>query len=184
MNWERRTLGSGITCLWVDTPLDRPNPLHWDILEQSTALIPEAHRTAVSTIELRGHRQVPLSGGGSIHTTSTIRLSYASLRETYNDQYNVTLLHEFGHHVDWRYEVTSFVRRQGANGRTLIATGHTGATQGDGERIADCYMIYLIQVIAAKAYTHPADPAAYRGDAAQMRFDLLLQSPAFAGVVD
>ncbi len=71
---------------------------------------------------------------------------------------------------------------QGANGRTLLSTGHTGHTQGAGERIADCYMIYLLQVIAGHRYNHPADPAAYQGSAARMRFNLLLQSRAFEGI--
>lgn len=179
MGWERRTLDSGLVCLWLDTPSDRPNPQHWAILEQSTALIPPAHRSSVWNIELRGHRQFPLRGGGSDHSTSTIRLSYASLRESYNSEYNVTFLHEFGHHVDWRYGIADYVSGQGADGHTLLSTGHRGATQGPGERIADCYMIYLLQEIAGHDYRHPADPAAYRGEAAQMRFNLLLQSPAF-----
>lgn len=181
MSWERRTLGSGMTMLWLDTPEDRPNPQHWAILEASTALIPAAHRSVVMNIELRGHRQFPLRGGGSNHTTSTIRLSYACLREAYNNEHNVTLLHEFGHHVDWHYGIADYVSRQGADGRALLETGHRGATQGPGERIADCYMIYLLQEIAGRPYRHPADPAAYQGEAAQMRFNLLLQSPAFRG---
>ncbi|MCM3876476.1 MAG: hypothetical protein NEA02_08660 [Thermoanaerobaculia bacterium] len=94
----------------------------------------------------------------------------------------MTLLHEFGHHVDWRYDVVAYARSQGANGRALLSTGHAGATQGAGERIADCYMIYLLQVLAGQRYSHPADTAAYQGGAARMRFNLLLQSRAFEGM--
>jgi hypothetical protein len=182
MSWQQKLLNSGIACLWQDGPSDRPDPQHWVVLERTTALIPMAHRSAVRQVELRGHGQAPLRGGGSDRPTGTIRLSHASLRATYNREYNVTLLHEWGHHVDWRYHVVSFVHGKGANGRALLNTGHDGVTHGFGERIADCYMIYLLQVIAGHRYTHPADPAAYQGAAARMRFDLLLQSPAFAGM--
>jgi hypothetical protein len=111
-----------------------------------------------------------------------IRLSHASLRANHNQHYNVTLLHEAGHHVDWHYRIAAYVGTRGAQGRALLDTGHRGATQGDGERVADCYMIYLLQVIARHAYTHPADPAAYRNESARSRFNLLLESPAFAGL--
>lgn len=182
MTWQRRVLNSGIECLWLDAPADRPLPEHWTVLERSTALIPAAHRSLVRHVELRGHGQSPARGGGSDRTTGTIRLSHASLRESYNRSYNVTLLHEFGHHVDWRYDVVAYARSQGANGRALLSTGHAGATQGAGERIADCYMIYLLQVLAGQRYSHPADTAAYQGGAARMRFNLLLQSRAFEGM--
>ena len=181
MSWERRSLSSGIACLWLDTPSDRPDPHHWTVLERTTAIIPVTHRSVVRHIELRGHSQSPTHGGGSNRPAGLIRLSYASLRKPYNREYNVTLLHEFGHHVDWRYDVVRYVRGQGANGRALLNTGHSGDTPGPGERIADCYMIYLLQVIAGCRYNHRADPAAYRSAAARMRFDLLLQSRAFAG---
>ncbi|HUK61887.1 MAG TPA: hypothetical protein VLV15_01100 [Dongiaceae bacterium] len=182
MSWQKKALNSGVLCLWLEAPADRPDPQHWVILERSTALIPAAHRHVVRTVELRGHAQVPLRGGGSDQTTGTIRLSHACLRASYNREYNVTLLHEWGHHVDWRYGVAAFARGQGANGQTLLATRHDGVRQGPGERIADCYMIYLLQVVARRHYVHPAEPAAYQGAAARMRFDLLLRSPAFAGV--
>jgi len=179
---QRRLLSSGIECTWLDGPADCPRPEHWLVLDRSLALVPMAHRSVVRRIELRGHSQAPARGGGSDRTTGTIRLSYVSLRAPYNREYNVTLLHEFGHHIDWRYEVVSHVRGQGADGRALLLTGHTGATQGPGERIADCYMIYLLQVVAGRPYVHPADPAAYRGVAARTRFDLLLRSRAFDGI--
>lgn len=182
MTLQRKRLGSGIEFTWLDDPGDRPSPEHWVVLERSLALVPPAHYSAVRRIELRGHAQAPARGGGSDRVTSTIRLSYVSLRAPYNQQYNVTLLHEFGHHVDWRYDVAGYVRGQGADGRALLLTGHTGATQGPGERIADCYMIYLLQVVAGRPYVHRADPAAYRGVAARTRFDLLLRSRAFEGV--
>jgi hypothetical protein len=182
MSWQQRVLSSGIACLWLDDPADRPDPQHWLILERTTALIPMAHRSVVRQVELRGHVQAPLRGGGSDRTAGMIRLSHVSLRESYNREYNVTLLHEFGHHVDWRYHVANFVLGKGENGRALLNTGHTGIRQGQGERIADCYMIYLLQVIAGRRYVHPADPAAYQGAAARMRFELLLQSQAFAGM--
>lgn len=117
-----------------------------------------------------------------LESGGTINLSYASLRESYNRLYNVTLLHEFGHHVNWRYHIEGYAHGQGANGRALLNTGHIGARQGPGERIADCYMIYLLQVIAGQRYNHPADPSAYQGAAAHMRFNLLLQSRAFEGM--
>ena len=182
MTWQRRLLSSGVEFLWLDTPADCPRPEHWTVLERSTALIPAAHRSVVQHVELRGHDQSPARGGGSDRATSTIRLSYTSLREPYNREYNVTLLHEFGHHVDWRYKVAGYVRGQRANGQALLNTGHTGITQGPGERIADCYMIYLLQVIAGHRYNHRADPAAYQGVAARVRFNLLLQSRAFEGM--
>ncbi len=182
MSWQQRPLSSGIDCLWLDTSSDRPDPQHWMVLERTTALIPIAHRSVVRCVELRGRDQAPARGGGSDRNTGTIRLSHASLRETYNREYNVTLLHEFGHHVDWRYDVAGHVSGQGANGRAFLSTGHAGTTQGPGERVADCYMIYLLQVIAHYSYTHRADPTAYQGTAARMRFDLLLGSRAFAGL--
>lgn len=142
MSQQRRVLSSGIECLWLDTPADSPRPEHWAVLERSTALIPVAHRSVVRRIELRGQHQSPAHGGGSDQPTRTIRLSYAGLRAAYNRQYNVTLLHEFGHHIDWHYRVVPYVRRQGANGRALL--------HGPGERIADCYAIYLLQVIRGR----------------------------------
>jgi hypothetical protein len=161
---------------------DAPAAPHWTILERTTLLMPEAHRSVIDHVELRGHDQAPKSGGGSISAARVIRLSYASLRQAYNRNYNITLLHEGGHHVNWHYGIEAFVRSKGADGAALLNTGHSGATQGAGERIADCYMIYLIQIIARVPYQHPADPAAYRGVEATRRFKLLLQSPAFAGL--
>jgi hypothetical protein len=161
---------------------DAPAAPHWTILERTTLLMPEAHRSVIDHIELRGHDQAPKSGGGSISAARVIRLSYASLRQAYNRNYNITLLHEGGHHVNWHYGIEAFVRSKGADGAALLNTGHSGATQGAGERIADCYMIYLMQVIARVPYQHPADPTAYRGVEATRRFKLLLQSPAFAGL--
>lgn len=182
MTWQHRRLRSGIDCLWLDTPADRPLPAHWLTLERTADLIPVAHRSVVRHIELRGHRQSPENGGGSDQAAHIIRLSYNSLRASYNREYVVTLLHEFGHHVDWNYGVSAFARRQGSQGRVLLNTRHVGATHGDGEQIADCYMIYLLQVLAGHRYHHPADPAAYRGAAARQRFDILLASPAFNGL--
>ncbi len=179
MPLQERTLETGILCTYHDEPADAPLEEHWTVLEQTTALIPAEHRPLVARVELRGHGEFPARGGGSDREARVIRLSHASLRESYNRRQNVTLLHEWGHHVDWHYDVTGWVAGQGENGRTLLQTGHTGATQGPEERIADCYMVYLIQVVADRPYEHRADPEAYRGSAARMRFGLLLGSPAF-----
>jgi hypothetical protein len=182
MSWGARRLQSGIECRYLDAAADAPEAAHWAVLERSTALIPVAHRSLVRHVELRGRNQAPSSGGGSDRAAGVIRLSHASLRAPYNRNYNVTLLHEFGHHVDWRYDLVRYVQGRSAEGRALLSTRHNGATQGPGERIADCYMIYLLQVVAGQNYTHPADPEAYRGTAARARFTLLVQSPAFAGL--
>ena len=179
MPLQERTLESGILCTYHDEPADAPSADHWTVLEQTTALIPAEHRPLVARVELRAHGESPASGGGSDREARRIRLSHASLRATYNQRQNATLLHEWGHHVDWHYNVAGWVAGQGENGRTFLQTGHDGATQGPEERVADCYMIYLIQVVAGRNYVHMADREAYRGNAARMRFDLLLRSPAF-----
>lgn len=145
-------------------------------------LIPEAHRSLVDYVELRKQGQVPKQGGGSVRGAGIIRLSYACLRKNYNANYCSTLLHETGHHVDYNYRVEAFARSSGADGAALLNTRHEGATPGGSERIADCYMIYMLQMVANVHYSHPADPAAYRGTEATRRFRVLVQSKAFEGI--
>lgn len=175
-----KRLVSGMDFFYPDAARDAPSAAQWAVLDRTTALIPEAHRNVISHVEVRGSTQAPRTGGGSIVDAHIIRLSHACLAASYNRTHNVTLLHEAGHHVDWHYGVVAFARTQGADGSALLATGHDGATQGAGERIADCYMVYLLQTIAGVPYQHPADRAAYRGAEAQRRFRVLLASPAGA----
>ncbi|WP_437916856.1 hypothetical protein WME73_20710 [Sorangium sp. So ce302] len=171
---------------WTTThERDWPEESHLRILENTFWLIPSQHRSIIDHVEFRGRGQQPRSGGGN--NGHVIRLSHESVRARLNNtpgrEFNITFLHEFGHLVDMHYQVTRYVmRRRDAAGRALLRTGHTGVTQMAGERIADCYMIYLLQELAGVPYQHPADPSAYRGEQARDRFDVLLQSPAFAGI--
>lgn len=57
----------------------------------------------------------------------------------------------------------------------MLSTSHTGDTNGAGERIADCYMHYIVNVLAGMRSTNRA----YQDSEGERRFRVLLSSPAF-----
>lgn len=165
-------------------PLDPPTDSQWKIIERTLALVPTQHLQLLSN---PGYVQVsksgcsPRKGGGNGGKSRWIRLSSASLNERYNRAYNVTLLHELGHIVDFHYSAMTTLQKQDPEGyRLLVNTPHRGKTSFSGEHFADCYMIYLLQEVANYSYIHPAAPNAYKGVEAQRRFRVLLNSPAFS----
>ncbi|GEM_PF-1329085 len=175
----------GIPLEVPDSPREQPTTLQLETLDRTVRLIPSSHRAHLSLIQVRRPNQVPATGGGHNHQQRLIRLSHASLSRRFNRNFNQTLLHEMGHLIERAYGIARWMRRQSDNpdARELLETAHDGHTGGPAERIADCYMIYLIRFFGGAANL-PADPAAYRGDAAERRFRALLQSPAFANSAD
>jgi len=134
---------------------------------------------ALGHVRASGRSCTPASGGGS-DPAPWIRLSAVSFADSINQRLNLTLLHEFGHVVDYLYHAMDGLRRRDPSlYRLLATTRHTGRTQGPSEAFADCYMIFVVTQLARSPYHHPADPAAYQGDQATRHFEALLNSPAF-----
>ncbi len=163
-----------------------PSTEQFRLILRTLELVPLPHLRLFSVP--RAHIQVsrrgcaPMRGGGSGGEARWIRLSAASLGAQHNRNVNVTLLHEMGHIVDTAYRGMRWLEQNDRAGYRLLAdTGHDGATDFDGERFADCYMIFLVTQVAGRSYNHPADPRAYRGAQATRRFELLLNTPAFEG---
>lgn len=161
----------------------RPNDAQIQTLVQTLSYVPYEHLSRFSAasghIRASGSQCTPLRGGGS-DPAPWIRLSAVSFNDAINSAINITLLHEFGHVVDYLYGAMNGLRtRDQALYRLLAGTAHTGRTQGPSEAFADCYMIFVVTQIAGRGYTHPADPGAYQGRAATERFTALMNSPAF-----
>lgn len=165
-------------------PSAPPSDTQWSVIENTLALVPSRHLQLLSDpgyVQVSKSNCLPGKGGGNGGGDRWIRLSSDSLSKRYNRTYNVTLLHELGHLVDVHYSAMRTLKTQDREGyRLLINTPHDGETSGDGEHFADCYMIYLLQVVAGHRYVHPIAPEAYRGEEAQRRFRVLLSSPAFS----
>jgi hypothetical protein len=168
--------------------LTHPTVVHgsetWIAIVRSVSLIPSAHLALFGDygyIQLCKPGCPPSGGGGHNPDTPYIKLSHRCLANGYNRQYNITLLHEMGHIVDRQFRAVEWLQRNAREEfRFLAETGHEGATGGAGERFADCYMLYLTNVVAGHRVRHPADPAAYQGEQAQRRYRILLSTPAFA----
>lgn len=155
------------------------------IILRTLELVPEPHLRLLSP---PGHVQVsrrgcaPRRGGGNGGVSRWVRISAAAVGGNHNRHLNVTLLHELGHLVDTAYGGMRWIQDHDPAGYRLLAgTGHEGTTSFDGERFADCYMIFVVTQIAGRSYNHPADPRAYRGAEATRRFGIMLNSPAFEG---
>jgi hypothetical protein len=157
----------------------RPSPARIQVIEATLRLIPAGHLRVIAAghIRLSHPNDTPRSGGGS-DPAPWIRLSAVSLAAA--RVHSPTLLHEMGHVIDYHYGAMRTLR--GTHPRlynVLNSTAHTGRTQFDGERFADCYMIYFLTQVAGVGHVHRADPRAYQGNARDMRFSAMLSTPAF-----
>jgi hypothetical protein len=170
----------GVRLYLPDNPEHHPNALQMSALRASINLVPIFHAACIERVEVRGPNQYPRRGGGNDADAGIIRLSHACLSEAYNEPFNITMLHELGHIVDRAYGVTAYVQRLGTeSARALLATEHAhreGGTDGPGERIADCYMYYLLNELAEERAGGPP----YQGNEGKRRFKVLLASPAFS----
>jgi hypothetical protein len=166
---------NGFQLTMPDDEDEQPTPGHLAILNSTIELIPFRHLACLRLIEVRPRRGHPRRGGRDI-STRTIRLNRNIFSSRENDPINQTFLHEFGHLVDSAYGVTNYVQRlHTEDSDALLHTSHTGDTGGAGERIADCYMHYIVNVVAGT----PSTNRAYRGREGERRFRVLLESPAF-----
>lgn len=157
----------------------RPSPARVQVIETTLRLIPAGHLRVIAAghIRLSHPNDLPHSGGGS-DPAPWIRLSAVSLAAA--RVHSPTLLHEMGHVIDYHYGAMRALRGTHPHLYDVLnSTAHRGRTQFDGERFADCYMIYFLTQVAGVPHTHPADPRAYRGDARDTRFSAMLSTPAF-----
>jgi hypothetical protein len=158
---------------------DLPLPSQLRTLERTTALVPEFHLVCVNRVEIRRPGQHPLTGGGNDHDNRIIRLSHVSFERDWNQDFHITFLHELGHLVDHFFQVTAYVQGlRTDDSRAYIATPHShrdGGTNGPGERTADCYMNYIISTYGGVTLRSEH----FAGRAGELRFNLLLSSPAF-----
>jgi hypothetical protein len=163
----------------------RPTPRHIEVLIETLRAVPPMHMKLLHNggyIRASSRNCPPAAGGGNDPDAPWIRLSAASFDQSYNRNANATLLHEFGHIVEFRYDaMDNLFADYPALYRTLLDTAHQGATQGPAEQFSDCYMIYIITQIMDRAYIHRAQPDAYEGEGAHRRFEALLNTHAFAG---
>ena len=187
MTWIESTLRSqSDPVAYWSWDQDPPNEQQLDYLQRSLLLVPPEHAEIITRIEARGPGQSPQSGGGNDRVRRIIRLSHASFSAPHNTntgrRLNVTVLHELGHIIDFHYGVLRFMHRQRREEpyRSVLSTPYGPGNHGDGEIIADCYMIFLIQIVGRASYRYPPAPSAYQGQAAVRRFQALLESPAFA----
>jgi len=127
-----------------------------------------------------GPRPFLYSGSGRLGSGALDPLERRLLRDSINQRLNLTLLHEFGHVVDYLYHAMDGLRRRDPSLYRLL--GHdapyrrTGAQRGLRRLL---HMIFVVTQLARSPYHHPADPAAYQGDQATRHFEALLNSPAF-----
>jgi len=166
---------NGFQLTMPDDEDEQPTAGHIAILSSTIELIPFRHLACLRLIEARPRRGHPRRGGHD-PSTRTIRLNRNIFSSRENDPLNQTFLHELGHLVDRAFGVTSFVRRlHTPDAEALLNTSHTGDTNGAGERIADCYMHYIVNVLAGIRSTNRA----YQDGEGERRFRVLLASPAF-----
>ncbi len=167
-------------------PAARPGIDAWNAIHEALKLIPREHLALLGDygyIQLSKPGCPPFRGGGHNPEVPYARLSHACLSSSYNRHCNITLLHEYGHIVDAHYEAMAWLRTNAPEDfRLLSSTGHQGATGGPGERFADCYMLYLMNVVAGVRTGHPADRAAYQGEQATRRYNILRSTPAFTAI--
>lgn len=172
----------GVDVRVLTDPSDQPLAAAVLAVFRTLELLPARHLELLRG----GHVQIskrhcpPRRGGGNDPAAPWVRVSRAAADETRNHHYCITMLHEFGHIVDTRFGAMAWLRDHDPEGyRFLAATAHEGTTDFDGERFADCYMLYLLNEVAGQRTRHPADPAAYQGEGAQRRYRILRSTPAF-----
>ena len=187
MAWIKSTLRSqSDPVAYWSWDQDPPNAQQMDHLQRSLLLVPPEHAEIITRIEARVPGQAPQSGGGNNRIQRIIRLSHASFSASYNTnadrQLNITVLHELGYIIDYHYGVLRFMHRHRREEpyRSVLSTPYAHGDHGDGEIIADCYMIFWVQIVGGASYGYPPTPSAYQGQAAMRRFRALLDSPAFA----
>ena len=82
--------------------------------------------------------------------------------------------------VDYHYHAMQTLRTTHPRlYHVLNNTRHIGIRQFDGERFADCYLMFFLTQVAHEEHMHRAEPAAYRGEARDTRFKAMLSTPAF-----
>jgi hypothetical protein len=150
------------------------------VIETTLKCLPAEHLQVIGAGHIRlSHPDHPPQNGGGSDPAPWIRISARSLAHARG--YSPTLLHEMGHVVDYHYGAMGALRTAHPQlYRVLNGTAHTGRTQFDGERFADCYMIFFLTQVAGIPYVHRAEPSAYQGDGRTTRFRALLSTPAFA----
>ena len=171
--------GAAVPIRTSTNPRDPPNQDQWQVLERTLALAPKRHLNLLAYIQCSKPGCVPSRGGGSNRTLHYIRLSAEAVQARRNRRYSATLLHELGHHVDWRYGAMSWLRQNDRAGFNLLRrTRHRGGgPNGVGEQFADCYMMYMLLRQARITYGFLAQPGAYQGAQADRRFAVLLSVP-------
>jgi hypothetical protein len=171
---------NGITIHLCVHPRHLPSADRITVIETTLKWLPVEHLQVISTghIRLSHPSHTPQRGGGS-DPAPWIRISARSLEAARG--HSPTLLHEMGHVVDYHYGAMRALRQAHPQlYRTLNATAHDGSTQFDGERYADCYMMFFLTQVAGLPHVHRADPRAYQGEARTTRFRALLSTPPFA----
>jgi len=175
---------NGIDIRVLTDPADQPPAAAVLAIFRTLELLPRRHLALMrgGHVQISKRQCPPERGGGNDPETPWIRISRRAADETRNHRYAITMLHEFGHIVDARFRAMAWLRdNRPEDYRFLAATAHDGRTDFDGERFADCYMLYVLNELAGQATGHRADPAAYQGAAARRRYDIMLSTPAFEG---
>lgn len=179
-NYEHRLIHViGIPIRLCVHPHHRPSTDRIKIIETTLKLFPADHLRVIAAGHLRlSHpNDAPRNGGGS-DPAPWIRLSAVSLAAA--RVHSPTLLHEMGHVIDYHYSAMRTLRGTHPHLYDVLnSTAHTGRTQFDGERFADCYMIFFLTQVAGVPHAHPAAPRAYQGSARDTRFSAMLSTPAF-----
>lgn len=150
-----------------------------EVIKKTLALLPIPHLWVINYGHIRlSHTGHPPANGGGSDPAPWIRISAVSLAAART--FSPTLLHEMGHVVDYHYHAMQTLRStHPILYRVLRNTAHNGSTQFDGERFADCYMIFFLTQVGGQIVMHRADPSAYRGAARDTRFSAMLSTPAF-----
>lgn len=173
----------GVDVRVLTDPADQPLATAVVAIFRTLELLPRRHLALLrgGYVQISKRQCPPGRGGGNDPAVPWVRVSRAAADETRNHNYCITMLHEIGHIVDTRFSAMAWLRDNDPEGyRFLAATAHEGTTDFDGERFADCYMLYLLNEVAGRRTGHPADPGAYQGEEAQRRYRLMLSTPAFA----
>lgn len=173
---------------------EAPNSQQLRILEETIQMVPMQHTRSIVAVEARrparGDRkaQPPRKGGGN--SNGVIRLSAVSFSNDYNQEMNITFLHELGHVIDSTYNCTSEIQRFARDrnhilrndARDLLDTpiDPERATHGAGERVADCYQILLKWLKTGQGTNSRILGGRYIGSEAQKRFRVLLATSAFS----
>ena len=174
---------NGVEVRVLTDPSDQPPAAAVLAIFRSLELVPDRHRELLrggGYLQISKRLCPPDKGGGHDPETPWVRISRAAADETRNHTYAITMLHEFGHIVDTRFGAMAWLRANDPDGFAFLAgTAHEGRTDWEGERFADCYMLYMLNEVAQYPTGHRADRAAYEGEAAQQRYRIMLSTPAF-----